>query len=522
VPQAVGVGFQAAQGLAYAHRRGFVHRDVKPANLLFDESGRLQVADFGLARALSEASWTEPVGATVGTARYASPEQAQGVRVDGQADVYGLALTLYESVTGVVPFGADTVLGTLMARVDQVLPEHDDLGPLYPLLQAAAAPHPGERLDAARLVAALGELARRLPEPEPLTLPGTAATGLEEEPVARTHHAGWAGEATAVGGVATTVDLEHGTAQHPIVAPDGEKRLPGHWRRQIRRHSGMATAAAVALLALLVAQQAGMFRPMVAVPPLTGLTRAQAAQTAGASHLSVTVVGHRRSPLALGDVVSQVQAPGTDLREGSAIEVVLSSGPPPVPVPDLSSVTGGCAQAAQMLQQANLQLGSCTPNYSPTVPMSTVMSWSPKGSLPPGSKVDVVYSGGPAPVTVPSLTGDSTCDQVNTTLTQAGFQPQCSTAPNASVPAGQIVSENPSGQAQPGSTIAVVISAGPVVTMPPLVGSPVGQAEQQLQQLGFTQVTISGPAKGHVWATDPGANSQVSPTTTVTLYTEPF
>ncbi len=76
--QAVAVGAQAAEGLAYAHARGFVHRDVKPANLLFDEEGRLRVADFGLARALAEASLTEPAGTTVGTARYAAPEQALG------------------------------------------------------------------------------------------------------------------------------------------------------------------------------------------------------------------------------------------------------------------------------------------------------------------------------------------------------------------------------------------------------------------------------------------------------------
>ena len=110
--QAAQLGTEVAQGLAYAHLRGLVHRDIKPANLLFDEEGRVRVADFGVARALAEAAWTEPAGAMVGTARYISPEAAEGKPVDGRADVYSLALVLYEAVTGVVPFVTDTTMGT--------------------------------------------------------------------------------------------------------------------------------------------------------------------------------------------------------------------------------------------------------------------------------------------------------------------------------------------------------------------------------------------------------------------------
>src|SRR5580692_3213413 len=139
--QAAQLGTEVAQGLAYAHLRGLVHRDIKPANLLFDEEGRVRVADFGVARALAEAAWTEPAGAMIGTARYISPEAAEGKPVDGRADVYSLALVLYEAVTGTVPFVTDTTMGTLAAR-----------------------------LDAAGLAARLGALAAALPTPAPLPL----------------------------------------------------------------------------------------------------------------------------------------------------------------------------------------------------------------------------------------------------------------------------------------------------------------------------------------------------------------
>src|SRR3954452_10439045 len=173
--QALMVGLEAARALDYAHRRGLVHRDIKPANLLFDEEGRLCIADFGLARALAEATVTEPIGAMLGTARYASPEQARGSSVDGKADIYALALVLIEAVTGQVPFAADTTIGTLMARIDNPLVAPREMGPLGSALEQAGRSKPSDRPDAAGFVQALDRAARALPAPTPLPLAGTHA-----------------------------------------------------------------------------------------------------------------------------------------------------------------------------------------------------------------------------------------------------------------------------------------------------------------------------------------------------------
>ena len=175
--QALNIGLEAARALDYAHRRGFVHRDIKPANLLFGEDQRLRIADFGLARALAEAAWTEPQGAVLGTARYAAPEQAKGETLTGKADVYSLALVLIEAVTGTVPFVADTTLGTLMARVDKALVVPDELGPMQSILTDAGHPDPEQRIDARALALGLLRAAKSLSRPEPLGLPGAMVTG---------------------------------------------------------------------------------------------------------------------------------------------------------------------------------------------------------------------------------------------------------------------------------------------------------------------------------------------------------
>ncbi len=177
VSQVAAVGLDVASALSYAHSRGLVHRDIKPANLLFDEEGHASVADFGIARALAEASWTEPVGAMVGTARYAAPEQLRGLSLDGRADVYALALVLVEAATGSVPFALDTTLGGLIARAGQPIPVPAELGLLAPVLEQAGLAEPDARVSAEELARQISAVARQLRAPARLPLAGLASPG---------------------------------------------------------------------------------------------------------------------------------------------------------------------------------------------------------------------------------------------------------------------------------------------------------------------------------------------------------
>ncbi|MEZ5339912.1 MAG: serine/threonine-protein kinase [Acidimicrobiales bacterium] len=182
--QALLVGLHAAQGLDAAHERGLVHRDIKPANLLFDEKGRVRIGDFGIARAVAEATWTEPEGALIGTARYAAPEQAVTGEVDGRADVYSLALTLIEAVTGDVPLVSSTPIATMVLRQKSDVVVPDSFGPLRDALTAAGRADRSQRPSASEFAAMLRRAASSLPRPEPLALRSGSSTTEAPPPVA--------------------------------------------------------------------------------------------------------------------------------------------------------------------------------------------------------------------------------------------------------------------------------------------------------------------------------------------------
>ncbi len=543
--QAVQVGLEAAAGLDYAHRRGLVHRDIKPANLLFDADRRLRIADFGLARALAEAAWTEPDGAILGTARYAAPEQVEGWVLDGKADVYALALVLYEGVTGEAPFVGDTTISTLMARVGALLPEHEALGPLQEVLEWAAAPDPVERLDAAQLAVRLHDLGRELPAAAPLpivdAIPVDEADDLEAV-LARPARGRPVGietsELTELGVpvlVGSAREAKKSAASREKVAADptddpdrpraGRRRWP--WvAATVVVVGGLVAAGAV------LATKNKIFTPSHPVPVLVGKSLAQAGQVVRADHFRVHQTGQAFS-IALGPglIVSQRPPPRAggkpvSAKEGSTINVVVSAGPPPVAIPNVGTFAT-CNDAVQALQAVHL-IGVCPPSaeqYSPTVVAGAVLGTSPTGTAPYGSSVTIITSKGHAPVVVPAVNGaGSTYATAAAALSAQGFVPSQAQAYSPTVQSGQVIGTTPDASSGPqpfGSKVTVNISLGPQpVTIPPVAGESVAAATAALQGMGLKVAGPYGPpGSSKVLSTDPAIGTSVPPGTTVNLYT---
>jgi serine/threonine-protein kinase len=535
--QALVVGLEAARALDYASRRGLVHRDVKPANLLFDDEGRLRIADFGLARALAEAAWTEPSGAILGTARYASPEQIRGEPLDGKADVYSLAVVLYEAVTGRVPFSADTTVGTLMGRLERPIPAAPELGPLGPIVARAGRPDAGERLDAVAFGTALQAAANDLPTPEPLPLAGIAALDetlgrADRDPTDLGPPPPGAADPTrpivlttpgATGGVEPTVAIDAGAlrsgrgGREPAVAAPAPAGLePSRRRRRwpwillvVLLLAGAGTAGGIALARSRV--------PTHPVPDQLGKPEAEAAAALRALKFEVVSREEYVNGTVAGQVTGQRPRPGDELKEGGTVFLTVSKGPVPVAVPDLTGATR--AAATEAVTKAGLTVGDVTEKASEDVASGVVLDWSPKGGMAPtGSAVDLVVSSGPALRTVPDLGGRS-FDAASTALGSLGLKVGRADDYSDTVPEGQVISSNPGAGAkvERGSTVSVVVSRGqPVV--PDVKGLSVGDASSRLQAAGLKVGNVYGPPGGRVFLMTPGSGSKVKKGSSVSLF----
>ena len=503
--QALLVGMEAARGLEYAHAQGLVHRDIKPANLLFDDSGRLRIADFGLARALAEAGWTDPDGSMVGTARYAAPEQAQGERVGPAADVYALGLVVDECVRGEVQFARDTTVATLMARADTPLDPHPDLGPLMAPVRRAGVLDPTERPTAGELASELLGAAGELQRPEPLPLTGV----VDVDSISP-------GDDLTVHAVATAAAV-NGSAPDLVPDTDDSQRRTWPW----------ALLATLLVVAGAVGGAVLWFQSQPVtheVPDLVGQTLDDARVVATENDWELEVVEVRESGTVAGEIVATDPPAGDDLEEGETLQAFVSLGEPLVAVPVLTGLTVDEARAT--LDSVGLLLGATTQVSDEDLEggwWSTPTCRRAVAEIEQGSEVDVLVSSGPADRAVPPVPPSGDPAEAAQVLLELRFVPVEASASSEVVPEGQVIAfDPPSGVMHPADAeVAIVVSTGPPpVTIPPVVGLSVAEASAELTALGLVVGGVDGSPDRPVLSTDPGPGTEVAYGSSVVLITE--
>ena len=469
------VSLEACRALDHAHRQGIVHRDVKPANLLFGQDGRLRVADFGLAEALTGVASRELYGGggVIGTARYASPEQAQGLALDGRSDVYALALCMVEGVTGHLPFVADTLEGTLSARVGRDVPIPDTLGPLVPVVAHAGAAEPENRPTARELGRMLLDIAGRMARPEPLPLVGPGEVGAAPMP----------GESDRV---APTVFPSQPVSPAP---------------RPVRRRRRRWTSVLLTGLLIVVVAVGGMLvreisRPTQrALPTLVGSSGDSARSLLTELGWLVERFDVRRNGTSAGEVLDMQPPAGTRLAAGETVvlEVSLGSERQSIP-PGLVGVS--LSEASRLLVDAGLVTGEVTRVNNEDVVAGVVLEVLRSGdTVPRGDAVDLLVSDGPLPRVVPQgLVGMMPADVV-AELIALRLAPTMGEEHDEWVAAGRVSRVEPVAGTRVvvGDDVRVVISLGAAErAVPALEGLSLAAAESRLQVSGFRNVVVVG------------------------------
>jgi serine/threonine protein kinase len=516
--QVVQIGAATASALAYSHHRNFLHRDIKPANLLFDDGGRVRIADFGLVRALSETTVTETGGGILGTPRYMAPEQVEGKRSVPGSDVYSLGLVLYEALFGAIPFQGDTQLALAFARLrDPVvnpLPDDPVARSIVSMLERDAESRPS----AAEIEHEWNGFARDLTNPEPLFAPGAGALASTPEVVMDdslqwladgstiavdlTDHLALARDesSTAVLTDQTSGNIDHTSALDISNTP----RLTPVPQDMEEVGSRRPWWLLFFLLPILVAAALGgavLYQRLrtIRVDDVANLTASSASQRLrgeGIAHIALE--SRYSSKVPSGRVIGSSPSGGQSIHPNSSVVLYVSKGHAPVYVASFQSAQFTTAQHALV---AKGFLVHPTYEYSPDVPAGVVMSESPVNQkVPYHSVVKFIVSKGPAPRPVPNVVGVS-LTTAEGDLTNQGFTYSVQKQYSNSVSNGDVISQSVSAGtvSTVGTSVTLVESLGPhYVRVPNVVGDALGAAESTLQSQGFVVGTVSAPFGGSI------------------------
>ncbi len=515
---AIDIVVQILRAARSAHRRGVIHRDLKPHNVIIDEEGRARVTDFGIARA--GASDMTLTGSIMGTAQYLSPEQAQGLAVSAASDLYSIGVILYELLTGVVPFEGETAVAIAYKQVAAEPYPPSTINPsLPPSLDAvvlrALAKDPAQRYaDADELIAALEAERRTLP-----ALSGAAATTVLAAPVHQPHASALVAGG-AVGAAAGGLLLAPAAGFEPNRAPPAEPGTGARRKRALWWTLGLLALAGAGVLVLLLTRAGSS----VTVPAVAGQREQQALSVLRAAGLRPTRSPAPSASVPSGVVINQSPAPGTVVHRGARMTLVVSSGPASAPLAD---VTGLQAAKAEARLRAAHYKTKVKMEASKIVEAGIVIGTEPTAEtvVPEGRLITLLVSSGPASVHVPGLVGD-TLEAAEASLTKAELAlGTVSKRPSSTQPLGTVLSETPAAgsSVRAGTKVNLVLAKAPKeVEVPDVEGEAEANAANTLRHAGFkvnkqTRQTTQSSQAGVVLEQTPAKDTHARKGSTVTI-----
>ena len=570
--ETISISIQMVTGIQAAHNCHIIHRDIKPQNIIISKDGKVKVTDFGIARATTSTA-TQAVTTTVmGSVHYTSPEQARGGIVDEKSDIYSAGITMYEMITGHVPFDGDSTVTVALKHLNEVIKSPAEEVPDIPYSLECIIMKCTQKLPNKRYMSCeelLQDLKHSLVDPEgdfvvldgvtkrmPATSQDTGRTTVVMSPDELNrmkNRQNYNDDYDDDYDDDDDDDYDDRRRSRYDDDDDYDDRRKDRYDDRNRRKKNevnkdtkkimkilmVVAGVVIALLIMfLVGNAVGVFKggkgtttqqtdsEMVKVPDVTGKTYEEAQKELNKYDLGIHKSTAPSDTVAKGKIISQDPADGKKVKKHTTVNVVISSGEE-AKMTTIPSVVGLAeADAEKALQAKNLVVKKGDPVYSDDVEQGEVVSVSPSegAEVKEGTTVTLVISKGNQPTKVPKLTGKSQSD-AEAALSQAGLSGNATEDYSDTVEKGLVISQDTDAgkEVSKGTTIGYVVSKGPkltVVTVPDLSYKDKNTAEKLLKQAGLTPEYIGEDysdnyPKGQVFYQSVSSGTQVEKGTTV-------
>jgi len=487
--QAVVLALDVCRALHHLHQLGLAHGDVRPANVFVSPDSRARLAGLGV----KGVGATSTASMSIEQARYAAPEFVTDITPTAASDMYALALTMLETLTGDVPFAADSAAVTLANRAGKLLPVSAVIGAVAVPIEKAGRPDAAHRASALEFGQALAHLAGKLPPPEPIA---SLSGGSFRDSITRTLEAV----------VVAPQPSPESTAPQPTAPISVDVAIaaaPGE-RRRYRWIVSVVGIAALIVTGVSVWQT--LTTESYEVPDLIGVAEGEARNSVALFGWSIAIRAERSDEVELGAVIRSIPPAGTMLQEGADFTLVVSEGATLAVIPDVTGLSREDAVAALTAQGLTV---SEIVRDNDSVPARRVIAWivteQPNliagSQVLKGTQVGIVVSGGPVLRSVPNLIGRAEDDTLAQLAAVQLAGQRNDDVYSSEIAVGLVASQDPaSGQPMSrGGIVAYSLSKGvEQVPLPAIIGLTLSEAQKLLGEAGIGVATISGRSTSKV------------------------